>query len=524
MRIQIFTNLNILVFLLTINIYGLSILEFETCQNVNGNYDAIGILPAFGHDDVKFYGWVNFGYVYEGHSVEFKLYRPNGSHYGTVTSSIEDPGNKGYDYWEWYVNYCWWEVKGYDIADVEGVWSLELWVDGRQKREIEFTMRYNLTDHKMCKDVQANDPYNPISATSVFKQTDDQALAWTRLDTISNPLEFKVDFYEPNGTLYLEDFNSTPDPNSEGWDYYYWYKVWSGIYIKDSSAANKCGDWHADVYIKDCWGGWDKEYTENFKIIEDPPQNPTVNMTYNPTTVYPGDNITLNATANDNTYIKEITFYWNDGDNHTKKWDNIFNSSINKSHNIGNYQVGEQIEYWTVVKDTSGNQIESPHNQIVIQSLPLPEIPSEVVATDGTYSNKIVVTWNTSDNATKYQVFKNTNNNNDTATSLSGETSDLIFNDVVIIPGQTNFYWVKAGNNYGWSDFSQGDSGHTPALPLYHPADINQDWQINIDELTAYSAAWQRGDSWPVPPNPIDLVTVTNAVEIWKKGEYYEDK
>jgi len=54
-----------------------------------------------------------------------------------------------------------------------------------------------------------------------------------------------------------------------------------------------------------------------------------------------------------------------------------------------------------------------------------------------------------------------------------------------------------------------------------HPADTNEDWRLSIDEITSYGAAWKRGDTWPVPPNPIPIDYVTNAGMLWKSGETY---
>ena len=55
-----------------------------------------------------------------------------------------------------------------------------------------------------------------------------------------------------------------------------------------------------------------------------------------------------------------------------------------------------------------------------------------------------------------------------------------------------------------------------------HPADTNPpDHRIAIDELTAYSAAWRKGQSWVNPPNPIPIDYVTRAGALWKNGEVY---
>ncbi len=56
---------------------------------------------------------------------------------------------------------------------------------------------------------------------------------------------------------------------------------------------------------------------------------------------------------------------------------------------------------------------------------------------------------------------------------------------------------------------------------LFHPADLNNNLRIEINELTAYGAAWKAGTAWSRPPNPIDINYVTNAGLIWKLGEAY---
>ncbi|MBU6399650.1 MAG: hypothetical protein KGS61_04980, partial [Verrucomicrobia bacterium] len=88
-------------------------------------------------------------------------------------------------------------------------------------------------------------------------------------------------------------------------------------------------------------------------------------------------------------------------------------------------------------------------------------------------------------------------------------------------PGTT-----AVGHFTGIASFDGGDSligGDADLAPgLYHPADFNpSDWTITIDKLTAYGAAWKRGDTWPLPPNPIPISYVTRAAFLWKGGEVY---
>jgi hypothetical protein len=54
------------------------------------------------------------------------------------------------------------------------------------------------------------------------------------------------------------------------------------------------------------------------------------------------------------------------------------------------------------------------------------------------------------------------------------------------------------------------------------PPDLNPaDYAINISEVTAYGAAWRKGEKWPIGPNPISIDYVTRAAALWRWGECY---
>jgi cytochrome c peroxidase len=85
-------------------------------------------------------------------------------------------------------------------------------------------------------------------------------------------------------------------------------------------------------------------------------------------------------------------------------------------------------------------------------------IPTGVIASDGKYTNKIRVEWDTIRGATTYRVFRNTTNDSATATSI-GTTPANTFLDSTAAINQTFFYWVKAENGAITSDFSASDQG-----------------------------------------------------------------
>lgn len=55
----------------------------------------------------------------------------------------------------------------------------------------------------------------------------------------------------------------------------------------------------------------------------------------------------------------------------------------------------------------------------------------------------------------------------------------------------------------------------------YHPADLDHDWALEADELTAYALAWREGDPWTNDFQPISPELVTNAGYLWRSGEGY---
>lgn len=100
--------------------------------------------------------------------------------------------------------------------------------------------------------------------------------------------------------------------------------------------------------------------------------------------------------------------------------------------------------------------------------------PTGVIASDGAYSTKVGLTWDTIRGATTYQIFRNTSNNPTTAVSL-GSTPAPNFFDATAVINQTYFYWVRAENGGNVSPLSVPDTGVRangnvgPVAPLNPP-------------------------------------------------------
>lgn len=84
--------------------------------------------------------------------------------------------------------------------------------------------------------------------------------------------------------------------------------------------------------------------------------------------------------------------------------------------------------------------------------------PTGVAASDGSYNNKIGISWDTMRNATRYQVFRNTSNDAASAVSL-GTTVEAVFFDKTAVAGQSYVYWVRSETATAASSLSAADTG-----------------------------------------------------------------
>jgi len=84
--------------------------------------------------------------------------------------------------------------------------------------------------------------------------------------------------------------------------------------------------------------------------------------------------------------------------------------------------------------------------------------PTSLTASDGDYSNKVGLHWDTIRDATTYRIYRNTVNNSATAI-VRGTTAANYFFDGGSIAGQAYFYWVRAENASTTSDLSSPDLG-----------------------------------------------------------------
>ena len=121
-------------------------------------------------------------------------------------------------------------------------------------------------------------------------------------------------------------------------------------------------------------------------------------------------------------------------------------------------------------------------------------------ASQGTYADKIAVSWDENNIIKKYQVWRNTTNDSSTAVINSSEITTNIFEDTTVTPDISYYYWVKAFITNNWGNFGNSAFGFAtistgPDTPInVSPADGALVSLPIILEASAYSDEY----GWPM--------------------------
>jgi len=83
--------------------------------------------------------------------------------------------------------------------------------------------------------------------------------------------------------------------------------------------------------------------------------------------------------------------------------------------------------------------------------------PANVQASDGTYTTKVLVSWDASSGATSYHVYRASSAAG--TKTLVGSPTDTPYADTSAAPGDTYYYWVVADNGIDQSSYSDYDTG-----------------------------------------------------------------
>ena len=159
----------------------------------------------------------------------------------------------------------------------------------------------------------------------------------------------------------------------------------------------------------------------------------------------------------------------------------------------------------------------------LVSTATAPSAPTNVAASDGTYTNKVLIIWSSVTNATGYEVWWNTSSSTSSASKMAS-TTNTTYDDTSATAGMTYYYWIKATNAGGTSAFSSSDSGYWTASTntAVHP-DVkvnNSDGPLSLNSsgtlsvkvsLPDGSGSGASADWWVAADTPVGLYWYTAA-------------
>ncbi len=254
------------------------------------------------------------------------------------------------------------------------------------------------------------------------------------------------------------------------------YDVYRSSTFLTNTSSTSCDDYGAStssttykVYAKNSCGT-SSSYGSDSGYKKDVPSTPT------------------GVSATDGTYCDKVRITWNSVSGATKyiiKRDGstLSNNCTSTSFDNNNPTPGQTYNYCVYAGNDcgwSGSACDNGYKKDV------PSTPTGVTASNGTYCNKVQITWDNVSGATKYKITRD-------GTTLTESCTSTSYDDNDAIPGQTYNYCVYAGNDCGWSG-SACDDGYKKDVPST-PTDVSASddnsnkvtitWD-NVSEATKY--------------------------------------
>jgi|GEM_PF-4607848 len=189
---------------------------------------------------------------------------------------------------------------------------------------------------------------------------------------------------------------------------------------------------------------------------------------------------------------------WSNGNSGTvnANWsENSGYTTISSSGLLSSAAVNSDTSIIITASYTSGSVTKSTtYNVTIVNGI---GAPSNVQASEGTYSDKVLVTWNSVNGATSYRVYRA---NNSGSTPVYRTTVNTIsYSDTSVTDETTYAYWVKACDGSSCSDYSDYAIGFARQVKLT-AISISGAGEVNANSSAQYtaSATWNNGNSGTV--------------------------
>ena len=133
--------------------------------------------------------------------------------------------------------------------------------------------------------------------------------------------------------------------------------------------------------------------------------------------------------------------------------------STSTTFNDTGMAAGDRYYYW--IQSVGQNRV-SELSSVYGSGYSKPATPTGIVASDGTSTSYVTVTWNSITGGRKYKVYRSENALTSGATCL-GTVEGTSYNDTTAQIAKPYYYFVKAVGNACESEFSEGDAGFRAA-------------------------------------------------------------
>jgi|GEM_PF-1522291 len=247
--------------------------------------------------------------------------------------------------------------------------------------------------------------------------------------------------------------------------------------------------------------------------------------------------IPSNITASDGTFTDKVTITWTGtSGNYFQVYRNTTNSNSaatvlsgwqsSTNYNDFTANANQTYYYWVrAASSSSGANVSglSGSNSGWRSAITV-TVPTSVIATDGTYTDRVAVTW-TGTSGNYFQVYRNTTNNSGTATALSSWQTSSSFNDYTATANQTYYYWVRAASNSSGvnvSGFSGTNSGWRSAITVTIPTSVSATDGTYTDRV-AVTWTGTSGNYFQVYRNTTNNSSTASALSGWQSSTSYND-
>ncbi len=245
--------------------------------------------------------------------------------------------------------------------------------------------------------------------------------------------------------------------------------------------------------------------------------------------------------ASDGTFTDKVQVTWTGT---AGNWFRVYRNTTNDSGTataLGSWQntttyddasavAGTTYHYWVrAASDNSGANISAfstGDTGFRATSGPMVTVPASVQASDGTFTDKVQVTW-TGTSGNWFRVYRNTTNDSGTATALGSWQNTTTYDDASAVAGTTYHYWVRAASDNSGANisaFSTGDTGFRASPPgtVTVPANVQASDGTFSDRVrvtwTGTSGNWFR-----VYRSNTNNISRSTALGSWQNTMSYDD-